>query len=154
MQAIHSIIAAAALAFAQPTPASAGINDPEVIIYRVSGVLDDGASNGTATSFHCTNFSGVEEKVRIVVRNFSAALVANQPFNIAHLNTLTASTKDVVIYNDFALNTGFVQQGTAAIAATSVNVTCTAMQVLPQGVFPQGIALHMTRFNPIPATQE
>ena len=34
MKAIHWITAAAALAFIQTTPASAGVNDPEVIIYR------------------------------------------------------------------------------------------------------------------------
>jgi hypothetical protein len=40
MKAIHWIIAAAAFAFVQP--AQAGINDPEVIIYRFPGVLDNG----------------------------------------------------------------------------------------------------------------
>jgi hypothetical protein len=149
MKAIQWTIAAAALAFVQP--AQAGVNSPEVIIYRVSGVLN-GA--GTATSFHCTNFSGVEEIVRIVVRNFSGLLVANQSFNVGHLSTLSVSTTDVLIYNDFALNLGFVQQGTAAIAATSVNITCTAMQVQDNATVPLGIALHMTRFSPIPATQE
>ena len=59
-------------------------------------------------------------------------------------------------YDDAPLftNPSSVQQGTAAIAATSINVTCTAVTVLPQGAFPTGFALHMTRFNPIPATQE
>jgi hypothetical protein len=33
MKAIHWTIAAA-LAFVQPAPAAAGVNDPEVIIYR------------------------------------------------------------------------------------------------------------------------
>jgi hypothetical protein len=152
MKSLRCMIAVAALAFT--VPAQAGINDPEVIIYRVSSVLDDGMSNGTATSFHCTNFSGVNEIVRIVVRDQVSTIKANQPFNVPHLNTFTASTKDTVVYNDFSFATGAIQQGTAAIAATSVNVTCTAMQVLPQGVLPQGIALHMTRFNPIAGTQE
>src|SRR5262245_4461664 len=152
MKSLRSMIAVTALAFTMP--AQAAINDPEFIIYRVSGVLDDGASNGTATSFHCTNFSGVPENVRFVVRGPTTAILFNAPFTINHLHTLTVSTKDVVIYADVPLNTGAVTQGTAAIAATSVNVTCTAMQVLPQGVFPQGIALHMTRFNPIAGTQE
>jgi hypothetical protein len=41
MKAIQWIIAAAALALVQPTPASAGVNDPEVIIYRFPGVMDN-----------------------------------------------------------------------------------------------------------------
>jgi len=36
MKAIHSIIAAAALAFVLPSPANAATTNPEVIIYRVS----------------------------------------------------------------------------------------------------------------------
>ena len=152
MKSLRSMIAVAALAFTMPAQAAQG--DPEIIIYRVSGVLDDGASNGTATSFHCTNFSGVTENVRFVVRGPGAVILFNNFFPIIHLHTLTVSTKEVVIYSDVSLGTGPVQQGTAAIAATSVNVTCTAMQVLPQGALPQGIALHMTRFSPIPGTQE
>jgi len=152
MKILRCMIAVAALA--ATLPAQAAIGDPEVIIYRVSGVLDDGVANGAATSFHCTNFSGVNETVRIVVRDGNGTLLKNVPLTIAHLRTTTASTKDTVIYFDVDMATGSIQQGTAAIAATSVNVTCTAMQVLPQGVFPQGIALHMTRFNPIPGTQE
>src|SRR5262249_46206869 len=42
MKAIHWIIAAAALASVQPTPASAGVNDPEVIIIAHAGdAIDD-----------------------------------------------------------------------------------------------------------------
>jgi len=152
MTSLRCMIAVATLAFT--LPAQAGVNDPEVLIYRVSGVLDDGVANGAATSFHCTNFSGVNETVRIVIRDNNSTLKSNQPLTIAHLRTVTASTKDTVIYFDVDMASGAVQQGTAAIAATSVNVTCTAMQVLPQGVLPQGIALHMTRFSPIAGTQE
>src|SRR5262245_4623483 len=70
MKTIHWIIAAAALASAQPTPASAGVNDPEVIIYRVPGVRDDGGGSGVgvATVFVCTNFSGAEENLRKIGR--------------------------------------------------------------------------------------
>src|SRR5262249_49907568 len=71
MKASHWIIAAAAFVFAEPV--QAGINDPEVIIYRVPGVLDFGntPSAGIATSFHCTNFSGVAENIRFVTRAFN-----------------------------------------------------------------------------------
>jgi hypothetical protein len=151
MKSLRRMIAVAAVGFIMP--AQAGIADPEVIIYRVSGVVDDAGGNARATSIHCTNFSGVDENIRFVVRGPNAALLANGVFTVPHLNTVTVSTKDTPQYLDFALNTGPVQQGTAAIAATSINVTCTAMQVQPASI-PEGIALHMTRFSPIANTQE
>src|SRR5262249_39929881 len=70
MKAIHWIIAAAALAFVLPAEADAAVGDPEMVIYRFPGVADNGggAGVGVATVFHCTNFSGVQETLRIVTR--------------------------------------------------------------------------------------
>ena len=154
MNSLRSIVAVAALA--TYLPAQAATTDPEVIIYRVSGVVDTGGGGGTgiATAFACSNFSGVPETVRFVVRGPTAALLANAPFTVAHLNTITVTTRAVAMYVEEILNTSLVNLGTAAIAATSVNVTCTAMQVNAEIVSPVGIALHMTRFNPVPGTQE
>jgi hypothetical protein len=153
MHALRSIIAVAALAVYGP--AYAAIGDPEVIIYRVSGVADSGGATGVATTFHCTNFSGVTENVRIVVRATAGNILANLDQQVPHLWTVSASTKDTIIYTEnIQLATGGIPQGTAAIAATSVNVTCTAMQVESNNTSPVGIKLHMTRFNPISGTQE
>ena len=57
MKAIHSMIATLGLAFVFPTLAEAATTDPEVIIYRFTGVRDDGGgpSAGVATAFFCTN---------------------------------------------------------------------------------------------------
>jgi hypothetical protein len=70
MKARHWILAVAGIALALPAPASAAQGDPEVIIYRFPGVMDSGglASQGIATTFHCTNFSGVTENIRFVTR--------------------------------------------------------------------------------------
>jgi len=157
MKAIHWIIAAAAFACAEPV--QAGINDPEVLIYRGAGVLDTGgaAFTGDATAFHCTNFSGTLENIRFVIRNADGTLMANSAFLVAHLSTITALTKDTSIFTvsfKLLLNTGSVGIGTVAIAATSLNVTCTAMLVQANITTPAGIKLHMTRFNPIAGTQE
>jgi hypothetical protein len=155
MKPIHRIIAAAAFACAEP--AQAGVNDPEVIIYRGSGVADTGgaAFTGNATAFHCTNFSGVNENIRFVVRNTNGVLLANQAVTVAHLNTVTVFTKQAGLFpTGTNLNTGAVLQGTVAIAATSIQVTCTAMLVQANITTPEGMRLHMTRFNPIPATLE
>jgi len=150
MKSLRCLIAAAALAFM--VPAQAGINDPEVILYRVSGVVD--VNSGWATIFFCTNFSGVTETLRVVVRSPSAALMANVPVSIAHLNSVALATRPVTLFNHTNMNTDTVNPGTAAIAATSVNITCTATQVQTNTTVPLTVPLHMTRFNPIAGTQE
>jgi hypothetical protein len=59
MKTIQSVLVSAALAIAMAAPAGAATTDPEVIIYRFPGVFDSGgaAGTGSATVFHCTNFS-------------------------------------------------------------------------------------------------
>ena len=148
-----------ALAFALLLPAQtqAASSDPEVVLYRFPGVLDNGgaAITGVATVFHCTNFSGVTENIRFVVRNFNTTIVANEVVSIAHLATITAATHDTAPYGeDRLLNTGPVAQGTAAIAATSVNVICTAMTIDAANSKVDGVSLRGVRFNPVPGSQE
>ena len=102
MKTIQSVLVSAALAVATAAPASAGVNDPEIILYRVSGVLN---GNG-ATAFFCTNFSGVNENIRIVIRNADSPVLFNGAFPIAHLNTLAATTKGVGAYGGLNLALG------------------------------------------------
>jgi hypothetical protein len=146
------------LLVAPAQPAQAAVGDPELILYRFSGVKDDGGGSftGVATSFHCTNFSGVMETIRIVVRHNNSNLVANIALDIPHLRTFTMSTHVTSLYVSGelgVLNTGFVH-GTAAIAATSTSITCTAMTVDAASTKPAGIALRGIRFNPAPGSQE
>jgi hypothetical protein len=117
---------------------------------------NDGQPNqGVATSFHCTNFSGVPENIRFVTRNQFGILLTNVVFGLAHLATLIVSTHGTVLFTEQGLlNTGLVAQGTTAIAATSINVICTAMIVDAASASPVGIALRGVRFNPIPGSQE
>jgi len=115
-----------------------------------------GAGNtGIATVFLCTNFSGTTENVRLVTRGDSGDLLTNKTSTINHLATFTASTKSPVAYLiNVNLATGFVQQGTTAIAATSANVVCTAMTIDAANTTPVGVALHGIRFSPVPGSQE
>jgi hypothetical protein len=157
MKAIHWTIAAAALAFVQTTPASAGINDPEIIIYRFPGVRYDGGADqvGVATVFHCTNFSGATERIRFVSREVDGTLVTNATFNINHLATLGVGTNFVKAYPlAFSLVKHLINEGTMAIAATSTNVICTAMTIDASTVAPVGVALRGIRFSPVPGSQE
>ena len=114
------------------------------------------AITGVATSFICTNFSGVAENFRIVVRDAGGGVVVNRATsNIPHLVTVTWSTHDTNLLIDSNLLTGAVAQGTAAIAATSTSVVCTAMIIdAASSSSPQGIELHGIRLSPIPGTQE
>src|SRR5262245_52782021 len=126
MKVIHCVIAAAALSFVQPAPANAGINDPEVIIYRFPGVRDDGGAGdaGIATVFHCTNFSGATENIRFVTRETDGVLKSNLAATINHLQTVSAATHPILAYFfELSMATGAILgQGTTAIAATSINV--------------------------------
>ena len=158
MKAIHWIIAAAALSFVQPAPTSAAQGDPEVIIYRFPGVRDNGgaANTGVATVFHCTNFSGVTETLRFVTRNDAGSLLQNTTIGLIHLQTVTIATHDVNAYNEdkFLAAGVFVGQGTTAIAATSINIICTAMTIDASTAAPVGVALRGIRFSPVPGSQE
>ena len=131
MTKIQALVVSAAVAMGMAAPAQAGVNDPEIIIYRFPGVRDVPPPFGNvATVFHCTNFSGATENVRFVTRNFDGSLPSNKSIAIPHLQTKTANTHDTVAYTrDLDLNTGLVGQGTTAIAATSINVICTAMTI-------------------------
>jgi len=154
MKTIHRILAVAALSFVQP--GHAATTDPEVIIYRFPGVRDDGSANffGTATLFHCTNFSGAAETIRFVTRDNLGGLLNNTSMTIQHLGTVTLSTHGVASFVNFTVNTGAVGQGTTAVAATSINIICTAMIIDAANSKPVGVSLRGIRFNPIPGAQE
>ena len=156
MKKIQASVVSAALAIGMAIPAWAGVNDPEVIIYRFPGVRDNGGTGltGFATIFHCTNFSGVDENVRIVTRSEDGTLKSNFVTTLSHLKTVGAATHAVFSYSSFGMGTGAVSEGTAAIAATSTNIICTAMVLDAATARPDGVALRGIRFNPVPGSQE
>src|SRR5262245_20086406 len=155
MKTIQSLFVSAALAIGMAAPASAGVNSPEVIIYRFPGVTNSDPS-GRATVFDCTNFSGVPEKVRFVTRTNGGDLLGNNVGTVNHLGTLTAATRTtnsyVSLLNILPFQATF--QGTTAIAATSTNVICTAMVIDVSTVAPVGVALRDIRFSPVPGSEE
>ena len=130
----------------------------ELILYRFPGVRDNtGATNtGVATSFHCTNFSGVTETIRFVLRDQDSTVMANATFDLPHLQTVTASTHGTAAFlEDLFLSPGFsIGQGTMAIAATTTSIICTAMIVDASTASPVGVSLRGVRFNPAPGSQE
>jgi|SRR5262249_4282865 len=152
-KAIHWIIAAAA--FVRAEPVQSGILDPEVLIYRFPGVIDDGGTSvvGVATMFYCTNFSGNSDNIRLVTRAADGTLKVNFSLTVQHLETRAFATHDTALF-EVAMNTGAVTHGTTAIAATSINIICTAMIIDAANPTPTGVALRGIRFNPVPGSQE
>ena len=157
MTHVQQVMTLTAIALVLSGPAMAATTDPEIIIYRFPGVRDDGNASftGAATAFHCTNFSGVLENIRVVIRDQNSSLVVNFPTSIPHLASETIATKGITSFGaHVGLGTGAISQGTAAIAATTVNMICTAMTVDASTTAPVGVALRGIRFSPVPGSQE
>src|SRR5262249_39553663 len=157
MTKIQTLVVSAALAIGMAAPALAAQADPEIIIYRFPGVRESGGAefSGTATVFHCTNFSGATETIRFVTRRSDGVLAQNNTIPINHLATVTATTNNTLAYfESIFLGTGSIAQGTTAIAATSINIICTAETIDASATTPIGVARRGIRFNPAPGSQE
>lgn len=132
--------------------------DPEMMIYRVAGVVNSSTTtmSGAATSFMCYSNSAANEKVRIRILNWNGQLEGDIYYVIQSKRTLTFSTQLTALLAEDAVVAGgkVINQGTAAIIATSKEVYCSAMVVDAAATVPNGIALHMVRFNPAPGTVE
>jgi hypothetical protein len=157
MQVKHWLIALVAIASALPGVAQAGTSDPFMLIYRASGLTDDGgaANNGVATVVHCTNVSAVPENVAFLFRSISGASLYYSPIPLAAGQTYTVATHGIQMFfigTNAAI--GAVQQGYLAIGSTTVNVFCSAMVVPANNSSPAGLPLHMVRFNPAPNSVE
>jgi len=152
--ALLGFIAAAPLAGAIPAHAQT----PNQLLYLFSGLTDNqdfatGAS--IASVIHCSNFSGQTAAVQFVVDYTLGLQAANKTILISNLETITAATKDTLMYlEDLYLNTGALTQGFALVVASSPYIVCTAQVVDAKALVPVGIALHGLRFNPIPGSQE
>jgi hypothetical protein len=136
--------------------ADAATTDPIKVIYRVSGVRDSGdAMNvGRATSFNCSNFSGVSERVVIQVRNPGGQLLATKSYTVPANGTVTASTHLTDLFGDDSLNTFGVSQGLAVIYSTTTVMICNAMIVDAGSASVLAVTLPMVRFNSWAGSQE
>jgi hypothetical protein len=159
MKLVRWLIAAVALMSFFPTLPEAASGDPPFIIYRASGVFDDGSTNatGTATAIHCTNASSVSEDLLIVIRTFNGAVIssATQTYTISSFRTWTIVTHATTTFEpDANLSSGFITQGMVAIGSTTKDMFCSFMLVGAASTTPQGISLHPVRYNSSSGTQE
>src|SRR5262245_14756797 len=96
--ALLGVVAGMVLAEAAPAKAQA-----MQLLYIYSGVTDNGAAAnvGVATSFHCSNFSGADQSVQVVVFANTGTLLANVTRVISNSGTggtQTFSTHQTVVF--------------------------------------------------------
>ena len=149
-------VAALVALFAQP---AAAVTFPSLTtIYVGSGVTDNGGAEnaGIATTFLCSNVSGVDASVRWLVLDASGTIVEGQStFPVGHGETLAVSTHFTATFTTATLNTGIVNHGVVNIESTQSAVFCTAAIVDAAGPPPAfTMPLHLVRVNPHPGTVE
>ena len=106
-----------------------------------------------ATSVHCSNNSGQNATVRWRFFNEfgTTAGIYTQP--LTNARTATVSTRNTN-FAEATVNTGAIFQGMVAVYSTQSGVFCSAMLMDTAVTAPQGIALHMVRYNAHPGTVE
>jgi hypothetical protein len=153
MQVKHWLIAAVAIASALPGVAKAATTDPYILVYRASGVTDDG-SGFSATVVFCTNLSPVAENVAFILRKSDGSSAYYNTVTLNPAQTYTVGTRAVSTFVLANASTGAIQQGFLAVGSTTMSITCSAMIVAAASTPPAGIALHMQRYNPAPNTMD
>jgi hypothetical protein len=153
MKTTLTVLALAAV-LAQP---AAAITFPQLTtIYVGSGVRDNGggAAAGIATTFQCSNVSGVAAQIRFLIIS-SGGIAGNLTLNAAHGDTLTVSTHSTLAYDENNnLNTGVVAAGAINIESTQSGVFCNAKTIDAALSSPVGVTLDLVRVNPHPGTVE
>ena len=147
------LCAAAALSIVSLTSPASAVTFPSLTtIYVGTGVNDDAE---TATSFHCSNVSGVSTDVRFLVLSASGVVEGLATVTIAHGATHTASTRNTAAYiENTGLATGTIVQGLVNIESRQSGVFCSAMSIDIAATSPLGVTLPLVRVNPHPGTVE
>jgi hypothetical protein len=129
--------------------------DPQVLLYRYTGIRNLVVTNGgVATAFHCTNFSGLPEELRIQVRGSDGTVVKDVTDSLNHNQTFTFATGLAnAFYVDSNLALADLAGGSARMWATTTQIICVAQVVGAFQSTPFGQELPGIRFNAIPGTQ-
>jgi len=149
---------AAALAATLTQPATAVTFPTLTTIYVGSGVVDNGGGldSGYATTFHCTNVSGLSATLRFQVLFPNGPQAGSFTTTAPHGATITASTHRTLVYSDInEISPGTqIFQGGVNIESTQSAVFCTAISLNAAVNVPNGVNLHLVRVNPHPGTVE
>jgi hypothetical protein len=156
-----SSLALSLIAFAALSGSAAAVTFPSLTtIYIGSGVRNtvDIVDAGVATSFHCTNASGLTAAVRFLVLNINGSVAGNfTQVSLLHGRTVTVSTHGTVVFGgENATSPGTaIAQGSIIIEATESAVFCTAAIVDAGTAIPAfTMPLHLVRVNAHPGTVE
>src|SRR3954469_23549392 len=74
--------------------ATQAATSPLTTLYRIAGVLNNSTQPfpGVATYFSCSSFSSVNERLRVIVKNFDGAVQADSTFTVASRRNFTIIT--------------------------------------------------------------
>jgi hypothetical protein len=140
MKLAHWIAVAGALA--SSLPAHAAATDPIMLVYRVSGAINNSGQN-SGTVIYCSSFSDVAESFEIVIRDSQGNILANSTQTASPFTTFIASMQTLGVPT-------FAGIGAASIGSSTASVSCTVWNLISGLAVP----MHMQRYNSIPNTSE
>ncbi len=129
------------------------------LIYRAAGARDNSttANTGLATSISCSNFTGADAQVQIVLRNynFTTTNFDARTFTIPKNSNRTYSSHGTNwMAEDYSGPGGFLNQGTLMIRSESRDVHCSAWIVDAASSSVAATPLHLVRFNAAAGSDE
>jgi hypothetical protein len=152
---MHLFVAAALAGFVSEAAAdTAPAAFPSLTtIYVGTGVMDNGVD--IATTFHCTNVSGVGVSIRFLLLGGSGIVLTAQSQAVAHGATVAVSTRATsAFFENLILNPGIVDPGGINIEATNSAVFCKAIIHNSTSPTVVGVDFPLVRVNPHPGTAE
>ena len=147
-------IAVATLALPGANYARATTFPAPTLIYLASGVNDTKFVQNSATAVHCTNVSGQDAAVTWRFYSAAGAIKGDHTATVAHAATYTVATQNIISFSETIVDTGIINQGMVTVLSTQSAVFCTAMILDDSQNGPNGVDLHMVRFNPHPGAVE
>lgn len=134
------------------TPVQATTFSSARLIY-VAASVGDHSFAGTAVP--CVNLSGQNARITWSFFNNGGSSVGSLTLNVAHGRTVIVATyHGISVLSDRLVLSAKDFQGRLAVYSTQSGVFCSAILGHPTLGEPQGIELHMVRFNPHPGTVE
>jgi hypothetical protein len=136
-------------------PAGVSANGDLSVLYRFSGVSDDGeqgsANRHEATSVHCTNIGTQDTLVEVQIYQWNGTNVYTGTVNMPANRTFTFSTQNTTIYFEDVVLGGSpgsdaIFQGSGRVLADHPGVICTA-QVLDPLNYPPDFVVALDVFQ-------
>jgi hypothetical protein len=153
---MKTTLSAIALAATLAQPAAAITFPSLTTIYVGSGVTDDGGgeNTGTASSFFCSNVSGLTAQIRVLILNAGGTAIASSPVvPLSHGNSTVFSTHATIL-GEVLIATANLSTGTVNIESTQSGVFCRGAIVNAAGPRQDSSPIALVRVNPHPGTVE